>query len=55
MIRCIAIDDEPLALKQMESYISQTPFLDCLGVFDNALLAIPFLEENEIDLMFFRH
>ena len=52
MIRCIAIDDEPLALKQMESYISQTPFLDGLGVFDNALLAIPFLEKNEVDLMF---
>lgn len=52
MIRCIAIDDEPLALKQMESYITQTPFLDCLGVFDNALTAMPFMEKNEIDLMF---
>ena len=52
MIRCIAIDDEPLALKQMENYIEKTPFLEFLGVFDNALQAIPFLEENEVDLMF---
>lgn len=52
MIRCIAIDDEPLALKQMENYIEKTPFLELLGVFDNALLAIPFLQENEVDLMF---
>lgn len=52
MIRCIAIDDEPLALKQIDSYINQTPFLECLGVFENALLVIPFLEENEVDLMF---
>lgn len=52
MIRCIAIDDEPLALKQMESYIEKTPFLELLGVFDNALSAIPFHEENEVDLIF---
>lgn len=52
MIRCIAIDDEPLALSQIAGYIAKTPFLDLKGEFDSAIKAIPFLHENEIDLMF---
>ena len=52
MIRCIAIDDEPLALKQMESYISKTPVMEALGLFDSALEAIPFVQQNRVDLMF---
>ncbi len=52
MIRCIAIDDEPLALKQIVSYIEKTPFLELTEKFENALQVIPFLQENNIDLMF---
>lgn len=52
MIRCIAIDDEPLALKQMKTYIEKTPFLKFLDSFDNALQALPFLKENNVDLIF---
>ncbi len=52
MIRCIAIDDEPLALKQMESYISKTPSLEAAGLFDNAIEALPFVQQNQVDLMF---
>ena len=52
MIRCIAIDDEPLALKQMADYIQKTPFLELRGEFESALQAIGFLEETEVDLMF---
>lgn len=52
MIRCIAIDDEPLALKQIALYVEKTPFLSLEGQFDNALQALSFLQENEIDLMF---
>lgn len=52
MIRCIAIDDEPLALKQMVNYIDKTPFLELTGHFESALQAITFLQENEVDLMF---
>ncbi len=52
MISCIAIDDEPLALKQIANYIDKTPFLVLLEKFDSALQAITFLQENEIDLMF---
>jgi DNA-binding LytR/AlgR family response regulator len=52
MIRCIAIDDEPLALRQMVSYINKTPILEIIGQFDNALPVLSFLQENDVDLMF---
>jgi DNA-binding LytR/AlgR family response regulator len=52
MITCIAIDDEPLALRQIEGYISKTPFLSLKGSFDSAVLANEFLQSNCIDLMF---
>lgn len=52
MIKCIAIDDEPLALKQMAYYIERTPFLEHVGNFDNALLANDFIQKEKVDLMF---
>jgi two-component system LytT family response regulator len=52
MIRCIAIDDEPLALKQIAGYIGKTPFLELKAEFGSAIKAMTFLQENEIDLMF---
>jgi len=52
MIQCITIDDEPLALQQIAGYIRKTPFLALQAEFDSAIKAIPFLQENEIDLMF---
>lgn len=52
MIRCIAIDDEPLALQQMAGYIEKTPFLELSEQFENALQAIEWLQENTVDLMF---
>ena len=52
MITCIAIDDEPLALKQIVSYINKTPYLQLLGNFSGALKAIEFLNNTDIDLMF---
>ena len=52
MIRCIAIDDEPLALRQMVSYIEKTPSLELIEACDNALDAIKVLEKEEVDLLF---
>ncbi len=52
MIRCMVIEDEPLALKQMVSYIEKTPFLEHKASFDNAFDAITFLSGNEVDIMF---
>ncbi|WP_179317790.1 LytR/AlgR family response regulator transcription factor [Winogradskyella undariae] len=52
MITCIAVDDEPLALRQIVSYIEQTPFLQLIGKFTNALEVSSFLKENPVDLLF---
>lgn len=52
MIRCIAIDDEPLALKQIAAYIDKTPFLNLEASFENALEAMDYLNANAVDLMF---
>jgi len=52
MIRCIAIDDEPLALRQIVGYIKKTPFLELAGQCESALQAIELLENFPVDLMF---
>lgn len=52
MIKCLAIDDEPLALKQIAAYVNKTPFLELTGQFDNALRAMDWLNDNHTDLMF---
>lgn len=52
MIRTIAIDDEPLALKLVSGYIAKTPFLELVGEFDSPLSAMAFLENESVDLIF---
>lgn len=51
-IKCVAIDDEPPALMQMEDYISKIPFLDLLKTFDNGIESLEFLKSNEVELIF---
>lgn len=51
-ITCIAVDDEPLALALVSGFISQTPFLQLTGKFENAIDALSFLHEHEVDLIF---
>jgi len=52
IIKCIAIDDEPLALDKIEGYVNQVPYLKLEGRFCNALAALPYLKGNTIDLLF---
>ena len=52
MIRCIAIDDEPLALRQITNYISKIPFLSLDASFNSAVVATEWLGENSTDLIF---
>ncbi len=52
MIRCITIDDEPLALKQIASYIEKTPFLELVTACDSAIEALDVLQKEDVDLMF---
>ncbi len=51
-LRCIIIEDEPLAVKVLTDYISQVPFLDLKGSFRDAILASDFLRSNTVDLIF---
>lgn len=51
-MRCITIDDEPLALAQMVKYIEKTPVLTLVGSFRRATEAFDWLERHEADLIF---
>ncbi|WP_026167181.1 LytR/AlgR family response regulator transcription factor [Balneola vulgaris] len=52
MIKCILIDDEPLALNLLEGYVKSTPYLELVAKCNNAITALEILEENDIDLIF---
>lgn len=52
MIRCLAIDDEPLALQQLAAYIKKVPFLELAAECQSALEARRFLEQDTIDAIF---
>ena len=51
-IKCIIIEDEPLAAKVLSDYISQVPFLEFQGAFKDAILATDWLRDNTTDLIF---
>ena len=52
MINCIAVDDEPLALKLLQDNISKVPFLKLVSACNDAFEAMNALQENKIDLVF---
>jgi DNA-binding LytR/AlgR family response regulator len=52
MIRCLAIDDEPLALQQIVAYIGKVPFLELAAQCQSALEARQFLEQDTVDAIF---
>ena len=52
MIRCLAIDDEPLALQQIANYISKVPFLELAAQCQSAVEARTFLEHDTVDAIF---
>lgn len=51
-ISCIAVDDEPLALGLIVSYIQKTPFLELKNSFDNPIDAMEYLEDHQVQLLF---
>lgn len=51
-IRCIIVEDEPLAAKLLTLYISKLPFLKLQGTFNDAVAASEFLLDHTVDLMF---
>lgn len=52
MIKCIIIDDEPLAVEILQDFIGKMPFLQLKASFTNALTALQYVENEEVDLMF---
>ena len=52
MLKCIAIDDEPLALRQLKSYIEKIPYLELTATCNNALEAQQLLASQHVDLIF---
>ena len=51
-IRCLAIDDEPLALQQLVAYIKKVPFLELQAQCQSAMEARAFLENDTVDAIF---
>ena len=52
MIRCLAIDDEPLALRKLVTYINKVPFLELAAQCQSALEARAFLENDTVEAIF---
>ena len=52
MLRCIAVDDEPLALELLEDNISKVPYLKLEASCNNAMEAINVLQDKRVDLIF---
>ncbi len=51
-LRCIAIDDEPIALDIIKAHASKAPFLELKRTFVNAIEALTFLKAEPVDLIF---
>jgi two-component system LytT family response regulator len=51
-LKCIIVEDEPLARQILEGYISRVSFLELKGSFEDAIEAMGYLRENDIDVIF---
>lgn len=51
-LRCLVVDDEPLATKLIAAYVDRTPFLTLVGEAHNAEEAMDILQKTDVDLMF---
>jgi DNA-binding LytR/AlgR family response regulator len=52
ILNCVAVDDEPLALELLAKFIEQTSFLKLVGKFSNAIQALSFINQNEVQVTF---
>jgi two-component system LytT family response regulator len=52
MIKCLIVDDEPLALHILEDYISKVPFMELVKSTTNPIEALTLVQEGNIDLVF---
>ncbi len=51
-MKCLIVDDEPLAREGLKEFVEQTPFLEYAGSLPSALEAMEFLKQNAVDIVF---
>lgn len=51
-LRCIMVDDEPIARRILLEFAEQVPFLEAVGQFENVVKADAFLQSNKVDILF---
>jgi len=51
-LKCVIVDDEPLAITILEGYLKKIPYVEIIGKFGSALPVYEFLKNNEVDLLF---
>jgi two-component system LytT family response regulator len=51
-IKCIAVDDEPLAIEKIKSFAEKLPHLHMMAAFSNPALALDFIRNNDVQLVF---
>ncbi len=51
-IKCMVVDDEPLAIKVLQNHIMKVPDLELISTFDNPITAGDFLQNATVDLLF---
>ena len=51
-IKCVIIEDEPLAMERAKGYVAKLPFLELVASIDNGLDALSYLTANQVDLVF---
>lgn len=52
MMKCLALDDEPLALEIIEDFAAKAPFPMQVKTFENAALALRYMQDEQVDLLF---
>ncbi|OFX88060.1 MAG: DNA-binding response regulator [Bacteroidetes bacterium GWF2_33_16] len=51
-LKCVIVDDEPLALTILEGYLKKIPYIEVLAKFESAIPVYEFLQKTEVDLLF---
>ena len=51
-IKCIIVDDEPLAVQLLENYVKKIPFLNLVFTSNNPVTVLEYIQNNEADLIF---
>lgn len=51
-IKCIIVDDEPLAISLLENYVRKIPFLELVFSAENPILVLEYIQNNDADLIF---